>query len=186
MENIYLRYYTNDTKLNDDLDLFFEYQCIIKSDLRKIKIVIEDYKDSKEKDEITSILNNIIDDLGNNKFEKDPAMELNICVRDNYLIFSYYPEESIPVASIVKVSPSIVIITRDIKKIYLIDEENDVHREDLEYETLNLSHDIVRRYTLENKSISKSRCEMTEYTTTLFKDCFAETDIMVKKLDSML
>lgn len=73
MSNIYLSYYTNDTKYcsQEELDMFFGYQDVIKEDLRRIyRIVESDYSTSEAKEHLLRQLKLVIRDIVRNRFEK--------------------------------------------------------------------------------------------------------------------
>ncbi len=182
MTEIYLSYFSNNPKQLDEkkeLELFFEYQNIIKDDLKRIRYLVSDYDFSKEKESLLFYLNNVIRDITRNKFEDDPEDELNIRVYENYLVFSYYKldEEGITVLD----TPSIVIITRDMKNIYFVDEVFSIFREEEKDDPYNRGYDNITYFKLDKQTIHRYDFTLEEYTWELFQLCFGKTEIFTKR-----
>ncbi len=93
MDYLYLSYYSNDMD-KEELDLFFEYQEAIKEDCKRIKYMINDYEDTKQKKRLIQFLDLIGSNIVKNRFknlqEELLGQELNICLNYNYVIFSFF------------------------------------------------------------------------------------------------
>lgn len=184
MEDIYLRYEDNyDVK---NLELFFEYQSIIRKDLERIRYLVSDYEPSEERTQLLFNVNNVIHNIGKNRFQDDPLMELDILIQGNYLVFSYFQldEDLKPLTS----QPTFVLITREMKNLYFINKVSTITKNKASnYEGLDNPYDdychyIVDCFQLEKDSIIQHN--VTFNGNIPIYECFHETDKMVRKIKS--
>lgn len=180
MNDLYVTYFDNIEKplFNE----YFAWQEVVKKDLRIICLLVSDYEENKVQKQLLGILKGVIDDLERNCLPEmaETPMELNIKVYDNYLVFSYY---HFIMEGRVAETPSIVIISRDMKNLYFIDEVYSVFYEDRENDEYNLGQDEVCYFKLNKDKIGKYDCCFQEYTHCLFDECFRYTLGFVKMVE---
>ena len=160
--------------------LFFEMQDVIKKDFRRIQYMIESYQMSHAKECLMFFLNNIISNIGLNRFRRKTKMELNISLQDLYLVFSYYELDCYrgPIYD----APSIVILARDLSKIYLIHEVANVFRVGEESDTYS-SYDITYCFTLNDKQVWQYTKALYLSRNELFSQAFENTSIFLRSLE---
>lgn len=186
MNDLFLSYFTNDTKYcsQEKLDMFFEYQKVIQEDLKRIYRIVEaDYSPSDAKEHLLFQLKNVIGDIVHNHFVEHPEMELNISVYDNYLVFSYYALDEN--SRIILDTPSIVIVTRDMKNLYFVNETFSIFYEDEQNDELNRGYDEITYFKLNQNNVKEFSCTMKDYTADLFLKCFRYTYQMIKELEAI-
>lgn len=182
MEYLYLSYYTKDSNYCGQEELeFFTYLQVIKDDFKKISLLVSYCEYSKEKESLLFNLNKVIKNIARNKFIDDLEMDLDIRIVDNYLIFSYYSldDECVPLNE----TPHIVIVSRDMKNIYFIDETYSVFREEEQDDTYNRGHDEITYYKLDNGIVKEYNCYFEEYTCNLFGKFFGHPNLMIKQIE---
>ena len=182
--------YENGMEIEEE-NLFFEYHKVILEDLRRISMKVVDCTDSEKKNKLLSNLNKLIDDLDANRTY---AEFLTIffffffCIHGNYLIFSYY--KTVETSELYTEKPSIIIITRDMKNIYFIDEIEVLIQNVEEYEAcsnkyLDYSRYYVEFFRVRGETVSANECTLESYTNTIFYDSFNEIESIVKKIEKM-
>ncbi len=189
--NISLKY-ENGMEVEEE-NLFLEYHKVILEDLRRISMKVVDCIDSEKKNKLLSNLNKLINDLDANRTYDEFVtifFPFQICIHGNYLIFSYY--KTVETSELYTEKPSIIIITRDMKNIYFIDEiEVLIKNVEEEYEAcsnkyLDYSRYYVEVFRVREETVSANECTLESYTNTIFYDSFNETESIVKKLEKML
>lgn len=180
MENLYLCC-SEDDYIKKRAEQFFEYQNIIKKDLERIRNLVSDYKESKEKKLLLIELNKVIDNICRNRFENYPEMELEIRTGNDYLVFSYYKfdEYNRPILE----TPSIMIISWNMRKMYFIDEIFPIIGDEEEDNEYVLGFDEVSYYNLEKEHIARYSCDFKEYTNYLFYNSFFNTECMLLRIE---
>lgn len=177
MEEVKLKY-SKENNSEEELQQFFEYQDIIKEDLKRIYYLISDYEESEERNNLLFELNVAISNINQNRFPDDPIMDLDIHIYKNYLVFSYWKLNED--GAILLSNPSIAIITRDMKNFYFIDEKIIQEDETNDYDSIGL--DSINCYTREKNKIIYHNVVMRNRTGNLFYNCFDDTDSFVKKM----
>lgn len=181
MDDIELKYSDyNCAYSKEEVDLFFEYQNIIKEDLKRIYNLISDYSSSKAKNNLLFELNIAINDICRNRFPDGPFLDLDIHIYENYLVFSYWKLDK--AGRIVLDTPSIAIITRDMKNFYFIDEVKIIIGDPMEEDYNNIGLDKVNYYTKEKNTIIEHSIILKNRTGNLFYDCLKDTSSFIKKL----
>lgn len=199
MEEEIINYYTNNKNksLEEDWHLFFEYQTVIMEDLKRIAYKVSDYEESKEKEQLILQLHQILDSMCDYYYEEDIEenyMDLEIKVTDNHLAFSYYKLDK--KRKRITNKPSIVIISRNMRNLYFIDERNVLVENKLsdyvelsyvglsnEYEDYSLYS--IESYELEEESIIRERNIFESYVHDVTYPCFYETEKMVEKIKKL-
>ena len=154
---------------------------------------VVDCIDSEKNNNLLSNINKLINDLDANRTYDEFVtifFPFQICIHGNYLIFSYY--KTVETSELYTEKPSIIIITRDMKNIYFIDEiEVLIKNVEEEYEAcsnkyLDYSRYYVEVFRVREETVSANECTLESYTNTIFYDSFNETESIVKKLEKML
>lgn len=168
-------------------NLFFSHQNFIKETLKRIGTLLFYYTHSEERDNLLTELKIIIDSMDKG-FPDNLSKELKILFTENYIIFSYWRlTES---GKIMLDTPSIVIINKDMKGFYFIDQVLMTIKEleegnciDLdEYDSDFIATCIRHNTILKNRTITEYSTFLKNYTGDIFYDCFQETESFIKKL----
>lgn len=174
-----ISYFTNEVidEINHNPKVFFDMQDVIKKDFIRIKYMIENYNQDTEQQNLINYLNEVIDNIQLNRFEKVPEMGLDIRLTEEFLIFSYYKFNENK--DIIFDTPSIVIVSRMLTKIYFIDEIYDIFKDDEDEDDYNRGCDEVTYFILKNGKIKQYNSTLYEYTKDLFSNCFDYDDSVI-------
>ena len=189
MDYLYLSYYSNDMP-KEELELFFEYQEAIKEDCKRIKYMISDYENTKQKKRLIQfwdlIGSNIVKSRFKNLQEELLGQELNICLNYNYVIFSFFLHDDNE--EICSDTPTIGIMARDMSMVCCIEEEYSVFSDDEEDCEFNRGYDTVFCFTIDKKekTIEEYQTDMEEYTISLFQKAFHNPESIVENKDKVL
>lgn len=171
--------YRYDNYFNDIA--FFEYQEVIKKDLQSIRYLILDSKDSKAKEKLLNYIDKAITDILRNQF--DPCnifMYLQIRVYDNYLAFSFWKINDDGKFELD--APSIVVITRDMKKIYFADVTKILKYDEFsDYDNIGIIQ--IDSFIRKKDNIKNNMFTFKMRLGDLYYDLFYDTNSFIKKLN---
>lgn len=82
-------------------------------------------------------------------------------------------------------TPSIVIVTRDMRNLYFVDESFSIFREEEQDDILNRGFDEITYFKLDKNMVREFSCTLDEYTNDLFSKCFGYTYQMIRELEDL-
>ena len=186
---------TLNLRINQDkkeINNFYNEQARIKQYLESIISVIEQYPDTPEKEMLLERLNEIKNNISLNTLSnlEDPIgsilMDLDIKEDEKYLIFSLYIFEENGYVNIE--TPTIVIISKEQKKIYFIEELYYIFDEDSEeyiddFDPVIKGLDDISYFEINNDSIIEFHMTQEEETDILFDNAFNDTFIFTQTIE---
>jgi len=155
----------------DEVDNFFEMQKVIKDDFKRIFYITSDCNDCHEKESLMSYINSIIESICLNRFYEEDHYPLRIILTEKYLAFSFFPKEELNDTESFDITPTIAIVSRNIKnlEVYFVGEEFDIFDEE-EDDTYNRALVYCDYFKINDNKIEQANCNFKEYTVTTFYD----------------
>lgn len=198
VENGKIEPYVNGEKIVHDIKTYLKYLQIVVEEINKIKEIIKDFPESKEKTLLTLNLNLVINSLiyFKNNYKDIPCalipVDPEIFIGKSYIKASYYKRDD---ESLLNECPSAIAFEKNFQLIYIIDEQYSIIPEEGEEgfedynDEFNMGYQEMYLYAIDNKNKkiyieTDDRIDFTDETYfSARRDMKYMVDKLLKKLD---